>query len=331
MNKWFAVLLAASLLGCRSTHTYPAIGEIERLDPALDSIIRPDAHAEIIADGFDWSEGPLWLEKEQKLLISDVPQNIIYQWTEADGKQLYLTPSGYTDTLKRGGEMGSNGLTLDVNGNLILTQCGNRQIARMEAPLDKPQAKFTPLAKNYLGHKFNSPNDITGTSKGNFFFTDPPYGLEKKMDDPKKEIPYQGVFRIKANGEVSLVTDTLTRPNGIAFMPGEKTLLIANSDPLKPNWYAYDVDDQDNISNGRIFYSDAGYDTTLKGHPDGMKIDRNGNVFAAGPGGLWIFNKDGKVLGKLRLQNAASNCSLSGDQKTIYITNDMYVLRLKMR
>ncbi len=331
MYKWLAVLLIVSGFGCRNTPMYPVVGYIERLDPSLDSIIHPGAYAEIIADGFQWSEGPLWLEQEHMLLFSDVPQNIVYQWTEAGGKQVYLTPSGYTDTLKRGGEMGSNGLTLDLDGKLILTQCGNRQIARMNALFHNPKAVFTSLANLYQGKRFNSPNDIIVTSKGNFFFTDPPYGLEGKMNDPKKEMPYQGVFRISRTGEVSLVTDTLTRPNGIACMPDEKTLLIANSDPIKPNWYAYDVDEQDNISNGRIFYSDAGYDTTLKGHPDGMKIDRNGNVFAAGPGGLWIFNKEGKVLGKLRLQNAVSNCALSADQKTLYITNSMNVLRCKMR
>lgn len=332
MKKWFIIAISAALAGCSANqHSYPVTGTWEKYDPALDSIITPGAKAEIIADGFDWSEGPLWIEKEKMLLVSDVPTNTIYQWTEEKGKQVYLKPSGYTDSIPRSGEMGSNGLAMDENGNLILTQCGNRQIARMDAAIDQPKANFISLANNYLGKKFNSPNDVTVNSKGNIFFTDPPYGLELKMDDPKKEMPYQGVFQIKKSGHVVLITDTLTRPNGIAFLPGEKTLLVANSDPMKPNWYAFDVDDNDSITNGRIFYSNAGYDTTLKGHPDGMKADKAGNIFAAGPGGLWVFNKTGKLLGKLRLENAASNCSLSGDQKTLYITNDMYVLRLKMR
>lgn len=332
MKKWITLVMIAALTGCSNhKHNYPTTGTWEKYDPALDSIISPDAKAEIVADGFDWSEGPLWIEKEKMLLVSDVPTNTIYQWTEEKGKQLYLKPSGYTDSLPRGGEMGSNGLTTDENGNLILTQCGNRQITRMDAPVNQPKANFIALANNYQGKKFNSPNDVVVNSKGNIYFTDPPYGLEFRMDDPKKEMPYQGVFQVKKSGQVVLITDTLTRPNGIAFLPGEKTLLVANSDPMKPNWYAFDVDDNDSVTNGRIFYSTVGYDTTLTGLPDGMKIDRSGNIFAAGPGGLWIFNKTGKLLGKLRLENAASNCSLSGDQKTLYITNDMYVLRLKMR
>jgi gluconolactonase len=201
----------------------------------------------------------------------------------------------------------------------------------MDAPLDKPEPKYISLANSYKGKKFNSPNDVICNSKGEIFFTDPPYGLEKQMDDPKKEMPYQGVFKIKTNGEVVLVTDTLTRPNGIAFLPGEKTLLVANSDPAKPYWYAFDVGDNDTFTNPRIFLSAAGYDKSLKGLPDGMKIDKKGNVFAAGPGGIWIFNKNGKVLGKYKVPDATSNCALSGDEKTLFITNDMYILRLRMR
>ena len=330
MKKWFIFLLM-SAIGCKTTQQYASIGTIERLDASLDSIISPNAKAEIIAEGFDWCEGPLWIEKYKMLLFSDVPTNTIYKWTEEKGKEIYLTPSGYTDTVKRGGEMGSNGLTLDINGNLVLTQCGNRQVARMDAPIDKPEAKFTPLASAYKGRKMNSPNDLVYNHKGELFFTDPPYGLEFKMDDPKKEMPYQGLFKVKTNGEVILLTDTITRPNGIAFLPGEKTLLVTNSDPQKCVWYAFDIGENDSLVNPRIFHSAIGYDTTLKGHPDGMKADKAGNLFATGPGGLWIFNKHGKLAGKLRLQNAASNCALSADQKTLYITNDMYVLRFRMR
>jgi gluconolactonase len=151
------------------------------------------------------------------------------------------------------------------------------------------------------------------------------------MNDPKKEISFQGVYRVTTSGKVVLVTDSLTRPNGIAFLPGEKTLLVSNSDPDKPYWYAFDTGPDDTLINPRIFFSAAGYDKSLKGLPDGMKVDKNGNVFGAGPGGIWIFNKDGKLLGKIKLPEATSNCALSPDEKTLYITNDMYVLRIKMR
>jgi gluconolactonase len=331
MKKWFVFLLAATVIGCQTKKQYPTVGEIERLDPSLDSLIMPGAKPEIIAEGLDWSEGPLWIEKEHMLLFSDVPQNTIYKWTEEKGKQVYLTPSGYTDTAKRGGETGSNGLTVDNNGSLILCQCGNRQIAKMDAAINNPSPRFISIANEYNGKKFNSPNDLIYNSKGEVFFTDPPYGLEKNMDDPKKEIPFQGVYKVKKNGKVILLTDSLTRPNGVLLLPGEKTLLVANSDPAKPNWYAFDIADNDSLTNGRIFYSTSGYDTTLKGLPDGMKVDKAGNVFATGPGGIWIFNHSGKLIGKIKVPEATSNCAFSADEKTVYITNDMYVLRLQMR
>ncbi len=310
---------------------YKTTGTIERIDALLDAIIDTSAKAEIIAEGMDWSEGPVWIEKHNMLLFSDVPRDTIFKWTEEKGKEVYLTPSGYTDTVKRGGEMGSNGLTLDAAGNLVLCQCGNRQMAKMNAALDNPKPTYITIAGKYDGKRFNSPNDAVYNSKGELFFTDPPYGLEKQMDDPKKEIAFQGVYKVKTDGTVVLVTDSLTRPNGIAFLPGEKTLLVANSDPDKPNWYAFDANEDGSFANRRIFYSAAGYDKSLKGLPDGFKVDRNGNVFATGPGGVWIFNKEAKLLGKIKLDNAASNIALSPDEKTMYITNDMYILRLKMR
>jgi gluconolactonase len=341
MKKHFLFLTLIYCIACQNNPTkqvaadakpsYATIGTLEKIDPALDSIISPRAKAEIIAQGFDWCEGPLWIANRNMLLISDVPRDTVFQWTEEKGKQVYLTPSGYTDTHKRGGEMGSNGLLLDNKGNLVLCQHGNSQMARMNAPLDKPLPEYITIANNYKGKKFNSPNDAVYNSKGELFFTDPPYGLEKNMQDPKKEIPFQGVYKVNTSGEVELMVDSITRPNGIAFMPGERTIIVANSDPAKPNWYAFDLDDNNRFTNGRIFYSAAGTDKSLHGLPDGLKIDKKGNVFATGPGGIWIFNKAGKLLGKYKVPEATSNCAFSADEKTVYITNDMYVLRLKLQ
>ena len=330
MKYTFIISLFASI-SATAQSVGKTIGTVERYDSSINTVISRDARAEIIATGFDWSEGPLWIEKSRMLLFSDVPRNTIYKWTELNGTEVYLSPSGYTDTAKRGGETGSNGLLLDKNGALILCQHGDRRMARMEAPVDRPSPKFISIASTYNGKKFNSPNDAVYNSKGDLFFTDPPYGLEQRMNDPRKEISFQGVYRIKVSGEVVLITDTISRPNGIAFFPGEKTFIVANSDGQKPNWYAFDIDPTNESIKGRIFFSAAGYDRTLKGGPDGLKIDSKGNVFATGPGGIWIFNQGGKLLGKILLQEAASNCAFSADEKTLYITNDMHVLRLKMR
>lgn len=316
---------------CVAQTTGKTVGVIERYDSAINRILSPGAKAEIIAEGFQWSEGPLWLEKQGMLLFSDVPTNTIFKWTPQQGKEIYLNPSGYTSTVERGGEMGSNGLLLDNEGHLVLCQHGDRRMARMEAPLDDPKPNFTTLAGGYKGKRISSPNDATYNSKGELFFTDPPYGLPSKDDsDPAKELTWNGVYKVKKNGEVVLLIDSLTRPNGIAFFPGEKKLLVANSDPRKPNWYVYEVKGNA-LANGKIFYSAAGYDKKLQGLPDGLKIDSKGNVYATGPGGVYFFSCKGDLLGKLNVPEATSNIALSGDEKTLYITNNHQVLRLQMR
>lgn len=327
------LLMTTACNNTKQSHqtTYKTTGTIERLDPALETILDTNTTIEIIAEGFIWSEGPLWVEREQMLLFSDVPANTIYKWTQKNGTEVYLQPSGYTGTeTSQSKEPGSNGLLLDGNGNLVLCQHGDRQMGRMEAPLDKPAATFTSLADDYNGMRFNSPNDAVFNTSGELFFTDPPYGLPTQNDeDPTKEIPFNGVYKVKQNGDVVLLTDNITRPNGIAFFPGEQTLLIANSDPNAADWYLLKIDG-DTPAKPSLFYSATGEREGLKGLPDGLKITKNGTVFASGPGGVWIFNRNGKVLGKIKLEDAASNIALSADEKTLYITNHQQVLRVTL-
>ena len=310
---------------------YKTTGSIERLDPALDAVIDTNATIEIIAEGFQWSEGPLWVETAQMLLFSDVPANTVYKWTEASGTSVYLQPSGYTGSeTSQSKEPGSNGLLLDNNGNLVRCQHGDRQLARMEAPLDKPEAVFTTLASHYEDMRFSSPNDAVYHATGELFFTDPPYGLPAQNDDdPAKEIPFNGVYNVAQNGEVILLTDSITRPNGIAFFPDGHTLLVGSSDPNAANWYLIDV--RNAPATPTLFYSATDERAGLPGLPDGLKITKNGTVFASGPGGIWIFNREGDVLGKIKLDEAASNVALSADEKTLYITNHQQVLRVKTR
>src|SRR5688572_21987677 len=313
-----------------SANAVASIGSIERIDPAFDAIVNADAQVEILADGFEWSEGPVWIEDQKALLFSDVPKNIVYKWTEEKGKETYLTPSGRTGSMPYGDEPGSNGLILNMEGKLVLCQHGDRRVAIMDAPLTAPEPKFISLVDNFEGKKLNSPNDAVFNSKGELFLTDPPYGLPQKAEDPTKETPFQGVYKV-VNGSLKLLTDTITRPNGIGLFPGEKTLLVANSDPEKAKWYAFDLLENDAVANGRIFYDATENAKTEKGLPDGLKIDKQGNVYATGPGGVWIFNSEGKVLGKIKISEATSNCALSPDEKTLFVTADMYVVRIKLR
>ena len=324
------VCIALALLSCGEKEI-KSIGSFERIDPALDEIVGKDAKIQIIAEGFDWTEGPLWIEDKKMLLFCDIPPNTIYKWTEEKGKELYLTPSGYTGTQARTGEPGSNGLALNSKGQLVLCQHGDRKIALMDAALDSPRPKFITLADSYSGKKFDSPNDLVFLKNGDLYFTDPPYGLEQNAADPKKEAPYQGVYKLTPEGKVVLLIDTITRPNGIAFFPEEKTMLVANSDSMSKKWYAYDLGSGDSLINPRIFYDATEAGKTDKGAPDGLKIDKKGNVFASGPGGVWIFDKNAKLLGKIKIPEFVSNVALANDDKTLYVTADMYVLKIDLR
>lgn len=308
------------------------VGTVERLDPELDSIIKQDAQAEILATGFDWSEGPVWVAEHNMLLFSDIPPNKIFKWTEAKGLELFVTPSGYTDSAKRGGEVGSNGLVISpLDGKLVMCQHGDRRIAYMNAPMVAPAPNYVTVADKYQGKRFNSPNDLVFRSNGDIFFTDPPYGLEKNMDDPHKEIPFQGVYKVNQKGEVTLLIDSITRPNGIGFLQGEKTLIVANSDPQKAIWYLYDIGPNDTLTSAGVLYDATEAGKTAKGSPDGLKVSRRGIIFATGPGGIWIFSPQRKLVGKIKIPDPCSNVALSDDEKTLYITNDGNLLRVKLQ
>lgn len=320
------------IICCSSVEEAKTIGSFERTDTALNAVVSPDARIEILAEGYEWTEGPLWMESQQMLLFSDVPKNTIYKWTEEKGAEVYLFPSGYTgSTPSQSKEPGSNGLTLDNEGRLVLCQHGDRRVARMNAPLDKPSPSFITIADRFDGKRFNSPNDVVFATNGNLFFTDPPYGLPQQENDPAREISFQGIYRVSTDGRVSLFVDSLTRPNGIAITPDQKTMIVANSDPGKAVWYAFDLNKNHAATNARIFYDATANTKTESGLPDGLKIDKQGNIFATGPGGVWIFSKEGNVLGRIKLLNPAANCALADDDKTLYITSEIYLLRVKMR
>ena len=310
---------------------FPKPPGIERIDPALDKLIAPDATIEVLSGGYVWSEGPVWVKDGGYLLFSDIPPNAIHRWKEGEGARLYLRPSGYTGTEPRGGEVGSNGLTLDREGRLVLAQHGDRRIARMDAPLAKPQPKYTTLADRYDGARFNSPNDLIFHSSGAIYFTDPAYGMEKQWDDPKREMNYAGVFRRATDGTVTLLTREMTRPNGLAFSPDERRLYVAQSDANAAIWRVFDVRPDGTLANSRLLFDSTSMTKGRKGLPDGLKIDTQGNLFATGPGGVLVLTADGKHLGTINTGQATSNCAFGDDGRTLYMTADDYLMRVKLR
>ena len=310
---------------------YASVGSIERLDPALDSLISSEAQLEVLAGGFEWTEGPVWVSQGNYLLFSDIPQNSIFRWSEQDSIMLYLKPSGYEGDNFEGKEPGSNGLHLDANNNLILCQHGARQVARMNAPLNNPRPEFVALAETYEGKRLNSPNDLVFDQQGNIYFTDPPYGLPGGADSPAKELDFQGVYRFSVeDSTLTLLTKELSRPNGVALSPDEQTLYVANSDPERAIWMAYDLNENGTVSNGRIFHDATEATADAKGLPDGLVVDRRGNIFATGPGGVWVFRPDGTHLGIIKTGQATANCTFNDDESVLYLTADDYLMRLRM-
>jgi len=312
----------------------PTLGTIIRNDPRFDALIPKDARVEILAGGYDWCEGPVWIKDGGYLLWSIIPPNKICRWKEGEGVSIYLKPSGLTGPKDLRPEPGSNGLLLDPQGRLVLCQHGDRRMARMDAPLSAPAPKFVTLADNYEGKKLNSPNDAVYHSSGALYFTDPPYGLVNRMEDTTKELPFQGVFRLGTDGKLTLLTKDVTRPNGIAFSPDEKTLYISSSDPDKAVWLAFEVKADGTLGASRIFADMTKDVGKTKGLPDGMKVDIHGNLFATGPGGLHVFAPDGTLIGQIVLPEGCSNLCFGGRARNrLFMTasRSVYAVYLNIR
>jgi gluconolactonase len=326
----FLLLSAISILSMNAQTTYPSIGRIERIDPELDQLLDVNSKIEIIAKGFTWSEGPVWVKKENFLLFTDVPENVIHKWSASKGLETFLKPAGYTGKEHYSDEPGANGLIINLKGNLVSCEHGDRRIAEM--PIHHPDQKKT-LAHLFEGKKLNSPNDLVQHSSGAYFFTDPPYGLPGRgKAEPAKELDYQGVFKIDTKGNLSLQSKVMTRPNGLAFNLDESILYVAQSDPNALIWNAYPVDKNGNLGEPSVFFDgNAMHKSGLNGSADGMKIDEKGNIWTTGPGGVLIINSKGKLLGRIITDNANSNVAFGEDGKTLFITSDMNLLRIKTK
>ncbi|MBN1479789.1 SMP-30/gluconolactonase/LRE family protein [candidate division KSB1 bacterium] len=304
------------------------IGLIHREDSAVNILIPEDAVIEVLAEGFDWSEGPVWIQDGGYLLFNDIPPNTLYKWNESDGLSVFLRPAGYAiGDNPPGREVGCNGLFVNpTNGQLVLCDHGNRCLAQ----LNQQNWIKTVLIDKFDGRRLNSPNDVVIRSDGHIYFTDPPYGLLGQENNPAKELDFNGVFHLSPDSAIELITKELPRPNGIILSPDEKKLYVANS-ASNAIWMVFDVEENGSASNGRIFFDANSLRAAGKrGGCDGMTIDTKGNLYATGPGGVLILSPDAKLLGTIETGAATSNCCFGGDNgDELYITSDMYLCRVK--
>ncbi len=311
--------------------------KVERLDPAADKIIPKGAMLEKVATGFEWVEGPVW--SKGSLYFATIHKNAIAEWTPGKGVSTLLHPSGYKGAAPfHGPEPGSNGMTLDSRGRLTVAGHAQRDVYRLESM--SPNAQITILADSYKGKRLNSPNDLVYKSDGSLYFTDPPYGLETQSDnDPKKQLKVNGVYRLAHaltqkpgsapdHAALELLSSDFTRPNGIAFSPDEKYLYVNNSEPKK-FWMRYRVKADGTLADGKVI-CDATSDTR-PGSPDGMKVDVDGNIYSAGPGGVWILSPEGKHLATIVMPEKTANVAWGGpENKTLYIAASTSVYRIHL-
>jgi len=324
-----AFVLLASVLTIAHAEDYPVklTSAVERLDAKFDELVPQGAKVEQLAEGFKWTEGPVWIKTHGFLLFSDIPNNRINVFKEGKGVWTYLDKSGYTGQAKfTGEEPGSNGLMLDPNGFLTMCEHGNRRVCRLN-----PDRTRTLLATHYQGRRFNSPNDLVWHSNGDLYFTDPPYGLPKRYDDPARELDWCGVYRVSKEGVITLLTKEMTRPNGIALSPDEKTLYVAQSDGEAAVYKAFPVKEDGTLGESKVIYDATEWmgKKDRPGAPDGMAIDQEGHLWATGPGGVLVMTPEGKLLGRISTGERTANCCFGDDGSTLYMAADDYLCRIK--
>jgi gluconolactonase len=300
--------------------------EILRLDARFDRLVPPGARIERLADGHRWLEGPVWDARAGGLFFSDVERNAVFLWRPGAGAKLFLAPSGYSGSAPFAGrEPGANGLALDAEGRLVLCQHGDRRIVRRER-----DGSLTPLAERYQGKRLNSPNDVIVARDGSLLFTDPPFGLPRTFEDPAKELPWQGVYRLAPSGELELLTRELAAPNGIGLSPDERSLYLSNAQREDPRWMVFPILESGRLGKGRELFDGTALAARYPGVPDGLDLDESGNLFAAGPGGIYVLSPEGSHLGSLIFGVATSNVAFGGDGHDLYVTASSALYRIRL-
>lgn len=304
------------------------VGGVRRLSPEMDSILAPGAEIEILAEGFDWAEGPVWVDAGGYLLFTDVPQNVIWRWSEVEGLSEFMRPSGFDgEDGSHLREPGANGLVIEPSGTLLMCDHGNRSLSRV----DLATREKTIVVDRFEGRRFNSPNDLVIHQSGAVYFTDPPYGLEGLNASPVKEMAHNGVYRLASDGAVTLIDDALSFPNGVALSPDHRTLYVAVSDPEGPVVMAYDLGDDGRAVSSRLFFDAAslmGLDAP--GLPDGLKVDARGRIFTTGPGGVLVLTPEGDLLGVIDTGRATANCAFGPDGASLFMTADDLLTRVAL-
>jgi gluconolactonase len=347
-----ALFLVPALGDLQAAKVAPAgttVGAVQSLDPEFDRLVSSDAKIEVLAKGLGWAEGPLWLTRSNQLLFTDVRTKQVHTWQEGQPiKKFFVFPAEVRKQFKSA--FAIDGLTLDAAGRFILAGHSARMILRVETNLD-----VTILADTFKGKRLNSPNDLYYKSNGDLYFTDPPYGLKsatvvapeqpkqaasdhpeflrcwRKDNSPDKELDFNGVYRLAPDGTLTLLIRDLVWPNGIAFSPDEKTLYVAVADPSSPRWMAYPVKDDGTLRRGRVFFDAKPFSRREKGLPNGIAVDQAGNLFAVGPGGVYVFSPDAKHLGIIRLGHHTTNCGWGEDGATLFITADHFLCRVRTK
>ncbi|QDV83039.1 SMP-30/gluconolactonase/LRE family protein [Planctomycetes bacterium TBK1r] len=327
MRKLLSLLLLG-LATCGVAQTPSTIGQIEVLAPEMETYADAATKIEVLAGGFTWTEGPVWIADDGggHLLFSDIPRNSIFRWSQSRGVELFMRPSGYTGVSYYGLEPGSNGLTLDPEHRLTMCEHGDRRVS----VLTRGGGKRT-LVDRYQGKRLNSPNDLTFDNSGNLYFTDPPYGLPERAEDPRRELDFCGVYRLGADGTLTLLTKEMTRPNGIALSPDEKTLYVAQSDPERPIWMAFPIGDDGKLGQGKVLHDAKEAMKDYPGLPDGMTVKKDGTIFGSGPGAIYVLSPAGKLLGRIITGGRVSNCTFDAEEAYLYITADNFLCRVKMK
>lgn len=325
-------LIASFLFLATSTNANSAQSidvEIVVFDDRFYKIIDMDSQVEILADEFEWAEGPVWVESLNALLFSDVAADKIYRWDESSGLSVFVQPSGHSPDNAATSWRGSNGLAIDKNGALLLAQQSNRTLSRMSAPLSNPTPDYEILASKFGGKLINSPNDLVVHHSGDVYFTDPPYGLAGFEKSPDIELDFFGVFRLTDNNDLRLVNRELEKPNGIALSNDHSTLYVSNSEVGKVQIIAIELDSQGEPRNSRLFFEGEKLISDGPGTTDGMTVHPADYLFVSIPNGLGVLSPTGELLGKVEL-GQVTNIALNSAHSYLYITSPGRLLRLKI-